>query len=73
MTGITMTHVPYRGTVPALNDLVGRYIQLMFTDYGPAEELLDAGKLRPLAVTTTKRLAALPRRSAARRCRRTGL
>ncbi len=60
MTGITMTHVPYRGTVPALNDLVGGYIQLMFTDYGPAEGLLNAGKLRPLAVTTTKRLAALP-------------
>ena len=60
MTGIKMTHVPYHGTVPALNDLVGGYIQLMFTDYGPAQGLVNAGKLRPLAVTTTKRLAALP-------------
>lgn len=60
MTGIKMTHVPYHGTVPALNDLVGGYIQLMFTDYGPAQRFINAGKLRPLAVTTTKRLAALP-------------
>jgi tripartite-type tricarboxylate transporter receptor subunit TctC len=60
MTGISMTHVPYRGTAPALNDLVGGYIQLMFTDYGPAQGLINAGKLRPLAVTTSKRLAALP-------------
>jgi tripartite-type tricarboxylate transporter receptor subunit TctC len=60
MTSTNMTHVPYHGTVPALNDLVGGYIQLMFTDYGPAEGLINAGKLRPLAVTTSKRLAALP-------------
>ncbi|MGB6538060.1 MAG: tripartite tricarboxylate transporter substrate binding protein [Xanthobacteraceae bacterium] len=60
MTGIKLTHVPYRGTVPALNDLVAGYIQLMFTDYGPAAPLITAGKLRPLAVTTSQRLAALP-------------
>jgi len=60
MTGIKLTHVPYHGTVPALDDLVAGYIQLMFTDYGPAQSLIAAGKLRPLAVTTTDRLAALP-------------
>jgi tripartite-type tricarboxylate transporter receptor subunit TctC len=60
MTGIKLTHVPYRGTVPALDDLVAGYIQLMFTDYGPAQAFITAGKLRPLAVTTTTRLAALP-------------
>ena len=60
MTGIKMTHVPYHGTVPALHDLIGGYIQLMFADYGPAQGLINGGKLRPLAVTTTKRLAALP-------------
>jgi tripartite-type tricarboxylate transporter receptor subunit TctC len=60
MTGIKLTHVPYHGTLPALNDLVAGYIQLMFTDYGPAQPLITAGKLRPLAVTTTQRLAALP-------------
>ena len=60
MTGIKMTHVPYHGTVPALHDLIGGYIQLMFADYGPAQGLINGGKIRPLAVTTTKRLAALP-------------
>lgn len=60
MTGVKLTHVPYHGTVPALDGLVGGYIQLMFTDFGPAQPLIAAGKLRPLAVTTTTRLAALP-------------
>ena len=60
MAGIKMTHVPYRGTVPALNDLVGGYIQLMFSDLGPALPLISAGKLRPLAVTTKERFTALP-------------
>ena len=60
MTGIKMTHVPYHGTVPALHDLIDGYIQLMFTDYGPAQGLINGGKIRPLAVTTTERLAALP-------------
>jgi tripartite-type tricarboxylate transporter receptor subunit TctC len=60
MTGIKMTHVPYRGTAPALNDLMGGYIQLMFTDLGPALPLIKAEKIRPLAVTTKERFAALP-------------
>jgi tripartite-type tricarboxylate transporter receptor subunit TctC len=60
MTGIKMTHVPYRGTAPALNDLMGGYIQLMFADLGPALPLISAGKIRALAVTTSQRLAALP-------------
>lgn len=59
-TGIKMTHVPYHGTAPALKDLTDGYIQLMFTDYGPAQELIASGKLRPLAVTTTTPLAVLP-------------
>ena len=44
MTGIKLTHVPYRGTAPALNDLIGGYIQLMFSDLGPALPLINAGK-----------------------------
>jgi tripartite-type tricarboxylate transporter receptor subunit TctC len=60
MAGIKMTHVPYRGTAPALNDLIGGYIQLMFSDLGPALPLINSGKLRPLAVTTKERFAALP-------------
>ena len=60
MTGVKMTHVPYRGTAPALNDLIGGYVQLMFTDYGPASALIGSGKLRALAVTTKDRFQALP-------------
>ena len=60
MAGIKMTHVPYHGTAPALNDLIAGYIQLMFSDLGPALPLISSGKLRPIAVTTTARLAALP-------------
>jgi tripartite-type tricarboxylate transporter receptor subunit TctC len=60
MAGIKMTHVPYRGTAPALNDLLGGYIQLMFSDLGPALPLINAGKLRALAVTSSHRFAPLP-------------
>ena len=60
MAGIKMTHVPYRGSAPALNDLVNGYIQLMFSDLGPALPLIKAGKVRALAVTTKQRLVALP-------------
>jgi tripartite-type tricarboxylate transporter receptor subunit TctC len=60
MTGIKMTHVPYRGTAPALNDLMAGYIQVMFADYGPASPLISSGKVRALAVTTKQPLAALP-------------
>jgi tripartite-type tricarboxylate transporter receptor subunit TctC len=59
-TGINLTHVPYHGTAPALKDLTDGYIQLMFSDYGPAQGLIASGKLRALAVTTTKRLDGLP-------------
>jgi tripartite-type tricarboxylate transporter receptor subunit TctC len=60
MADIKMTHVPYRGTAPALNDLMGGYIQLMFSDLGPALPLIKAGKIRALAVTTKHRFATLP-------------
>jgi tripartite-type tricarboxylate transporter receptor subunit TctC len=60
MTGIKTTHVPYRGTSPALNDLMGGYIQFMFADLGPALPLIKAGKIRALAVTTKQRFKALP-------------
>src|SRR6204780_159497 len=60
MTGVQMNHMPYPGTAPALNDLMGGYIQLMFSDLGPALPLINAGKIRPLAVTTKERFAPLP-------------
>jgi tripartite-type tricarboxylate transporter receptor subunit TctC len=60
MAGIKMQHVPYRGTAPALNDLMGGYIQLMFSDMSTALPLINSGKVRALAVTTKQRVAALP-------------
>ena len=60
MAGIKMTHVPYRGSAPALSDLMAGYIQLMFIDYGPASAFISSGKIRPLAVTTKQPLSVLP-------------
>ncbi|MGA7489950.1 MAG: tripartite tricarboxylate transporter substrate binding protein [Xanthobacteraceae bacterium] len=60
MTGIAMTHVPYKGSAPALNDVVAGHIPLMFCDIPPAIGMLRAGKVRPLGVTTRSRVPALP-------------
>jgi tripartite-type tricarboxylate transporter receptor subunit TctC len=60
MAGIKATHVPYHGTAPALTDLMGGYIQFMFSDLGPALPLITAGKLRALAVTTKRQFPSLP-------------
>jgi tripartite-type tricarboxylate transporter receptor subunit TctC len=58
--GISMTHIPYRGIAPALNDAAGGHISLMFTDIPIATPLIIAGKLRPIGVTSPERVAALP-------------
>jgi tripartite-type tricarboxylate transporter receptor subunit TctC len=60
MAGIKMTHVPYRGSLPALNDVLAGHIQLMFCDLPPAVGMISSGKIRALGVTPAKRLAALP-------------
>jgi tripartite-type tricarboxylate transporter receptor subunit TctC len=60
MTGVNLVHVPYRGGAPALTDLLGGRMQVMFGNTTTSIEQIRAGKLRPLAVTTAKRLAALP-------------
>jgi tripartite-type tricarboxylate transporter receptor subunit TctC len=60
MTGVEMVHVPYRGSVPALTDLMGGQVQVMFDNMISSLELIRAGKLRPLAVTTTMRSEAPP-------------
>jgi tripartite-type tricarboxylate transporter receptor subunit TctC len=57
---IPMTHVPYRGMTPAISDVAGGHIPLMFSPIPIAQPLIDAGKLRPLGVTTTQRVDALP-------------
>jgi tripartite-type tricarboxylate transporter receptor subunit TctC len=58
-TGIDMVHVPYRGAAPALTDLLGGQVQVMFSDMSSIESI-RAGKLRALAVTTASRLDVLP-------------
>jgi tripartite-type tricarboxylate transporter receptor subunit TctC len=58
--GIDITHVPYRGTAPALNDLVAGNVDLMFDNLVSSLPLVRAGNLRPLAVGSTTRSAALP-------------
>jgi tripartite-type tricarboxylate transporter receptor subunit TctC len=60
MTGVDMVHVPYRGAAPALTDLIGGQVQVMFGDMPSSIEHIRAGTLRPLAVTTTARSEALP-------------
>ena len=60
MTGIEMTHVPYKGSLPALNDVVAGHIQLMFCDIPPAAGMIAAGKVRVLGVSTGERVAAYP-------------
>jgi tripartite-type tricarboxylate transporter receptor subunit TctC len=60
MTGINMPHVPYRGAAPAVTDLLGGQVQVMFASMPSSIEYIRAGKLRALAVTTAMRSAALP-------------
>ena len=60
MTGIDMQHVPYRGNGPALTDLLGGQVQIMFDTMPAAIGYVRAGQLRALAVTTATRSEALP-------------
>ena len=60
MTGVQMAHVPYKGSAPALLDLMGGQVQLMFDNLPSSLALIKAGKLKALAVTSSARAAALP-------------
>jgi tripartite-type tricarboxylate transporter receptor subunit TctC len=60
MTGTDLTHVPYRGAAPAVNDLLGGQIQVAFTEMATSLGHVRAGTLRALAVTTAARAQALP-------------
>ena len=59
-TGVSMTHVPYKGNAMAMNDVMGGQIQMMFDIVGGAKPFIDAGKVRALAVTSKDRNPALP-------------
>ena len=59
-TGLDLVHVPYRGAAPALTDLIAGQVELLFDNLPTSLEHIRAGKVRPLAVTTAARAAALP-------------
>ncbi|MDB5860830.1 MAG: hypothetical protein JWQ76_4519 [Ramlibacter sp.] len=58
--GIDMLHVAYKGSAPALTDLMGGHVQALFVDAIAAKQLTDSGKIRALAITGTKRWQAYP-------------
>ena len=60
MTGVEMAHVAYKGSAPALNDLLAGQVQLMFDNLPSSLQFIKGNRLRALAVTSTTRSAALP-------------
>ena len=60
MTGVKMVHVPYKGNVPALTDLLGGQVDVLFSPINSALPHIKSGKLRALAMASDKRVAALP-------------
>jgi tripartite-type tricarboxylate transporter receptor subunit TctC len=57
--GLDLVHVPYKGSAPALSDLIGGHIQFMFCDVPPAMSLIQSGQIRALGVTTKERVPAV--------------
>ena len=60
MAGVNLVHVPYRGGAPAVTDLIGGHLQVIFCPVSEGIEHIKAGKLRALAVTTAARLDVFP-------------
>ena len=60
MTGMDGTHIPYKGSPPALNDVIAGHVSWMFGDFATTLPLVHAGKLRALGVSTASRVAAAP-------------
>ena len=58
--GTKLMHVPYKGSAPALTDVIGGHVTMMFDSFPSSTAFLKSGALRPLAVTTAKRVPALP-------------
>ena len=61
MAGVNLTTVPYKGSAPAITDLIGGQIQVMFTTVASAASLIEGGQLRALAVTSAERSPAFPK------------
>ena len=61
--GIDITHVPYKGTAPALNDILGGQIPLIWSTPNVVMQYVESGKLKPLAVGSPQRVALLPERA----------
>jgi tripartite-type tricarboxylate transporter receptor subunit TctC len=59
-TGLALTHVPYKGAGPAITDVAGGQVPVMFVDLAAGGPMIKAGKLRVLGVASAKRIAALP-------------
>jgi tripartite-type tricarboxylate transporter receptor subunit TctC len=60
MTGTKLVHVPYKGTAPALNDLIASHVDMIFMELSSALKLHEAGKAHILAVATSARIPSLP-------------
>ncbi len=60
MTGIEMTHIPYKGTAQAITDVVGDHVPVIFSDLAPAVPLIRGGKLRALGISSAVRFAGTP-------------
>ena len=70
MAGVRFTHIPYRGSAPALTDLMGGHVAIYFSSMPPALGLAREGKVRALAVTDVQALAGIPRSADRRHGRR---